>query len=144
MDRGPFLILVVFLAVLSAAAPVRAENFAVVANTQWPGDTITGAELKALYLGQRPFGADRKPVTITTDSRSPIHHEFLMNVVGMTPRQYVTYWKRMVFTGAGLAPINLRGEDAVKSFVSNTPGAIGYVSNSDPGSGSLKVLEVIP
>ena len=142
MKRNMLITLLFSLILLTICSAAMADGFVVIAHPSWPEDTISGSELRAIYLGMRPIGPEGDPVTAYTRTRTSLHEQFVREIIGMTPRQFIVYWKRAVFTGTGIPPVNLKGDEAVVSNISRTPGAIGYVV-SGSANDTVKILDVI-
>jgi hypothetical protein len=52
-----------------------------------------------------------------------------------------SYWQQQIFSGRGIPPPELDGDEAVIKFVMRNPGAIGYVSGH-ADLAEVKVLQV--
>ncbi len=55
--------------------------------------------------------------------------EFLAKVLDKTEQQLRAHWTRMIFTGKAKPPRNAQTAEEVLRYVSDTPGAIGYVES---------------
>ncbi len=61
---------------------------------------------------------------------SDSHKKFLREFVGKNPRQFNNYWKNRLFIGkAHMVPKPFKNEVSLIRYVSETKGAIGYVSS---------------
>jgi hypothetical protein len=56
-----------------------------------------------------------------------IHNEFLKKMLDKTPSQYEAFWKKLIFSGQGKAPVSFNTPEEILSYVAATPGAISYV-----------------
>jgi hypothetical protein len=100
-----------------------------------PSVSLTTAEIRDLFLGEKQFAGGIKLVPVNNAALQP---QFLATVLQTDERKYAARWLRKSFR-EGLAPPILKGNDAeVAAFVSSTPGAVGYVSKAVSG---VKVLE---
>jgi ABC-type phosphate transport system substrate-binding protein len=54
-------------------------------------------------------------------------HDHLLMLLNKSWSQFLTGWKRLVFTGKGTMPEMVESEDAMVAMVSKTPGAIGFI-----------------
>ena len=89
------------------------------------GVTLTGTEVKEVYLGEKVFSGSVKLVPV---DNAAARETFLSKVMGMTPSKYESTWTKKAFRDA-LNPPNLLSTDAqVVEFVKRTIGAVGYVS----------------
>ena len=89
------------------------------------GVTLTGTEVKEVYLGDKVFSGSVKLVPV---DNAAAREAFLSKVMGMTPSKYESVWTKKAFRDA-LNPPNLLSTDAqVVEFVKRTIGTVGYVS----------------
>ena len=105
-----------------AAASAIAGDIYVIAH---PSVTLTRAELKDVYLGDKQFAGTLKLVPVDNHA---VQADFMEKVISMKARAYASLWTKKGFRGGLSAPAVKSGDDEVISFVKNTPGAIGYVS----------------
>ncbi len=117
-----------------------------VANSSVPGDTLSKNDVRAIFLGKKSVVGGEN-VVIVTLSQGDAHKAFLKSLVGKTPSQFSSHWKKIVFTGKGKMPKSFNTEEDLLAFVSRTRGSIGYVSGAASGDsrvqgGSVKVITV--
>jgi ABC-type phosphate transport system substrate-binding protein len=124
-----------FFALHAASAGV-----VVVANPGLSVSSVTAAQVSDIFLGKMTKLADGTQLTVIEhQDGDPIKAEFYDKVVGKNPSQLKAYWAKIVFTGEGVPPKEYNGDMAVKAFVAQTPGAIGYLSDTAVDS-SVKVI----
>jgi ABC-type phosphate transport system substrate-binding protein len=126
----------------SVLCPDMAQaEVAVIVNPSVPINSVSSDDLKKIFTGKMVVwegGQSIKPATLNDGS---VHEEFVKNYTGKTTNQFQTYWRRMIFTGQGIQPRSFSSSRDLIEYVSETPGAIGYVSPSDI-SADLKKLNV--
>lgn len=59
---------------------------------------------------------------------NPIHREFVHKYLNTNVYQIQRIWNRLIFSGRGIAPIELKNEEEMIQHVYQTPGAVGYIS----------------
>jgi hypothetical protein len=59
--------------------------------------------------------------------RHPAHARFSRTVLKMLPYRLRREWDRLVFSGTGIAPIEVSDEAEMRHRVASTPGSIGYL-----------------
>lgn len=64
-----------------------------------------------------------------------VRSKFLQNFVGLDDEKYIAYWTVRRYIGKGIPPKELNSADEVIRYVQSTPGAIGYIDESDVRSG---------
>jgi len=107
-------------------------------------ESLTMAEAKALFLKKKssfPSGSDAVPGNQTEGSA--IYDEFGKKVLKKKPQQLSSYWSKRVFSGKAMPPKVIGDDQAIKAWVAQTPGSLGYV---DAGvvDDSVKVLLRVP
>lgn len=107
---------------------LRAEVIFIV-NKSVPLDTLNKTEIKRIFLGDNPVWPDGEEITLATQEKTDIQKEFAKKYTQKSEAQYTNYWRRMMFTGKGMIPKSFSSDKAVMDFVSNTKGAIGYISS---------------
>ena len=105
-----------------AAVPAIAGDVYVIAH---PSVTLTGAELKDAYLGEKQFIGSVKLVPV---DNAAVQSDFLAKTLNMDAGKYASLWIKKGFRGGLASPPVKSGDAEVINFVKATPGAVGYVS----------------
>lgn len=129
------------IAGLLATATSFAADYAVVANKGVGSSSLSKSDAQAIFSGEKSKWDDGKPIKIVVLQGGGASKSFLQDVVGKTPSQFDTYWKKLVFTGKAGAPKTFDDPDALVSYVSGTAGAIGFVGAGQAG-GSVKTISI--
>lgn len=99
----------------------------IVANTQ--AGRVSGlVDLSLIYRRKKLVwinGERLRPINLPPDHA--LRRIFSQQVLGSSPEGLASYWNAMYFQGVS-PPHVLASEEAVLRFVTDTPGAIGYVS----------------
>jgi ABC-type phosphate transport system substrate-binding protein len=130
--------------ILSAAQATSPGSWLVVANADVEGTKVSRGALADIYLGRVvKWGNGQKINAVDQSARSPIRAEFAQSVLGKPVPEVLAYWRTAMVHG--LRPPKVKGSDEdVLAYVTSTPGAIGYISQSASLDGvSVKVLEVL-
>jgi ABC-type phosphate transport system substrate-binding protein len=116
------------LAAISAAERINADD-ALVVNPSVMVSAMDDATLKEIYLGKKTSWEDgsRIVVVVLKDGAS---HEDLMHRLNKSSSQFLTGWKKLVFTGKGTMPDVVESEDDLVRLIAKTAGAIGFVDKS--------------
>ncbi|MCK7593161.1 hypothetical protein [Pseudomarimonas salicorniae] len=94
-----------------------------------PGST----ELRAIFSMRLRRWPDGSPVRVfTLPDSHPTHRKFAEGSLRILPHLLRRSWDRLVFSGTGEAPIEVRDEAEMLRLVASTPGAIGYLSEQPP------------
>ncbi len=117
---------VLFLCVLSFPAFSAQPN--VIVNDSVSVDHISLKELRSIFTMKKRFWSEGEPISVfVLSDEHPVHKNFCKQRLSIFPRQLETVWYRLVYTGTGKAPIQVKSEAEMQSRVANTPGAIGYI-----------------
>ncbi len=115
----------------------------IIGNKGVPVNSISKEEIKNIFLGNKDKWESGEAITFVNVSVENIHEEFTKNFVKKTPSQYISHFRKLVFTGKGQIPKSFDSEKDLIKFVSETNGAIGYVSK-EAGSNIdlIKIIEI--
>ncbi len=94
-------------------------------------------------MSQRSWRDGTPVVVFVLPDSSPIHKEFCKKRLGMFAHQLRQTWDRKVFSGTGQAPELASTVEEMRVLVSKTPGAIGYLPETevDRGVRSIRIRE---
>ncbi|MFM2089603.1 MAG: hypothetical protein RLZZ127_92 [Planctomycetota bacterium] len=92
---------------LLAASFLGAAEVVVVAAAN-PATEITRDDLSAMLDGKKSTWGDGSRVVLVVNPDSPAHEPFLRAYANKTPQQFATAWKKIVFTGKGAAPTQVK------------------------------------
>lgn len=95
--------------------------------------------LQRIYTG-KTVEVDGVRVVPVNLASGPSRQRFLAEFLAREEDDYVGYWTVRRYVGKGTPPAELRLPSEVIDFVSRTPGAIGYVEESDVPRGMNVVL----
>lgn len=101
--------------------------------------SLNKQELKYIFLGQMREWNDGSTIVFALLEGGPAHEHFLDSYIGKSTFQFSNYWRKQVFTGKGTMPKSFQNDQDMIKFVSETRGAIGYVSSGT----SLKNVKTV-
>src|ERR1700731_5063996 len=149
---GAALFLSVALCVLvwssSAAQTPRDADVAVVAHPDMPVNSLTLAEVRQVFLGERQYWNAKLPVVLLI--RAPVARErdvVLSLIYQMTEAQFKQYWIAKIFRAEIASPPKIvYSNDMQYELVSGIPVAIGFMDahNVRPGLIILRVDGHLP
>ncbi|TMO64458.1 substrate-binding domain-containing protein [Pseudoalteromonas aurantia] len=92
---------------------------------------LTKNEIKRIYLGKmKNFANGQVILPIDLSEGDKTRNAFNKQLLGKSSSQIKAYWSKLIFTGKGTPPKNVRSESEVISAVAANPGTIGYVEAS--------------
>lgn len=132
------------VAALAVLAPMHAtaREVKVIANSSVQADTITGDDLKRIYLEERNSLADGTHAEPVLKKGGAAHDSFLKEFLNLNDDALQTYYHTLVFTGRGSMPRTFDSDAEVVAYVARTRGAIGYV-NEGAAVGGVKTLTIV-
>jgi hypothetical protein len=102
----------------------------IVVNRSVPAAPYSLADTRAVFTMQQRFWPNGEPIKVfTLSDNNPVHKDFVKNNLDMFPHQLRRVWDRMIFSGTGIAPIQLDSEQEMIEKIANTPNAIGYLNS---------------
>jgi len=113
------------------------ENVIVV-NKQADIDKLTKREIKDIFLMKKHFIKGVKIIPINSATSLSIRSQFEKKVLGLNRHKLNQYWVKQHFQGVR-PPVVQSSIQAIKLFVKNVNGAIGYIPKNSLNS-DLKVL----
>jgi TonB family protein len=113
----------------------------IVANPSIKTDSISAAELRAVFLAERNSLKDGSHVEPVFLRAGPTHETFLKEFLQQTNESLQSHYGSLVFTGKAFMPKSFNSDAEVLAYVAKTRGAIGYVGASTSTDGA-KILAV--
>lgn len=125
---------------LGAAAASAADVVVVVVSAKNPTSTLSKPQIVDIFLGKANRFPDGSPaMPIDQAEGSAARDGFYLGVTGKSAAQVKAHWSKIIFTGKGQPPREMPDGNAVKKYLAEHPGAIGYLDQSQVDA-SVKVL----
>lgn len=119
-----------------ALGEAYAQNVVIIGH---PGiSKLNTPNVERIFTG-KTIKVDGTPVTAVNLKAGSTRDRFLQRYLNQDDDQYTAYWTVRRFIGKGIPPRELSSTTEVIDFVQNTPGAIGYIDESELKPG-LNVL----
>jgi hypothetical protein len=120
-----------------------ADDYVVIVSKANPADSISAADLRKMFLGEKatwPNGT--KVMAITPGPDRPEYALTIKRATGMSGPDFKRYFIQLSFLGKSVPPPRvLDTPAAIARFVATAPGAISCVPAADAGTG-VKTLKV--
>ena len=107
-----------------------------------PGETLSDRTAARLFLKDKQFWKNgQRVVPVNLPPAHEAREAFTRSILKRSRRELVEFWTEQHFKGVE-PPVVLESEDAVKAFIRQVDGAVGYIRRDrlDP---DLRVLLVI-
>jgi ABC-type phosphate transport system substrate-binding protein len=145
---GAALLLVGALCVLigrsSAAQTSRDGEVAVVAHPGMPINSLTLAEVRQVFLGERQYWNAKLPVVLLIPAPVARERDVVMSLIyQMTESQFKQYWIAKIFRAEiASAPKIVYSNDVESDLVRALPGAIAFMDARTASRLGLKIVRV--
>ena len=118
------------------------QEVAVVVNPKNPVSTVTRAELRKIFAGEKRTWAGGLSVKLVVRVPGSYERVVLLRLLGMSEGEYKQHWIAQIFHGEAQAePVALFSNGMQKEAIGAFPGAIALVTRGDVKPG-MKVLKV--
>lgn len=118
-----------------------ASEVVIITNKDVKMSTLTRGDVRQIFLGKIINWANGGKIVFVVQHGTDASEYFLRSYLRKNAYDYNVFWKKQVFTGKGKAPRSFSSDEEVIQFVSEIPGAIGYVS-SDADTEKVSIVTV--
>lgn len=142
---GMCLTIALALVVFEGFAATASTDLVFVASADTPIHALSVEDIQNIYLGKKRMAGSTPVFAVDQSEAAPIKQDFLSYVLHMTQSQYrEQLLKRRLQEGAVIPKVVANSEEILKA-VRETPGAIGYVHESEVGTMlGLRVVATVP
>jgi hypothetical protein len=118
-------------------------NFAVVANSSFPGESVSKSELTNIFSGSVTSFQGKKLAIHILPSTDPAA-KALFDSIGLNSSQFEQGWIEKALSGQANPPKKVQTVDEMLSAIGAKDGAIGFIPADAAGkaTGSVKVIAV--
>jgi hypothetical protein len=114
------------------AAP--SPSFCAIVNVANTVSEMSPNDLRDVLLGNRREWPNNRHITVVRHDAGPVAAEVVRSVLGMSVGEYTRHLLQLEFQGKGAISLKaMASDEAVCDFVSNAPGAIGFIPSSAMG-----------
>ena len=120
-------IALIFQLISCFTTEVSAQELLIITAPESAPNVLSARKLRRIYQRKvliGPLGIDWFPVNLPVDH--PLRQSVSQRLFKQRPEDMVAYWKQKYFHGI-LPPYVLQSQEAVIRYVSQLPGAIGYI-----------------
>ncbi len=130
----------------SFAAAEETLTFNVIVHAENPTQELSKQELSKLFLKKVKQWKDWDELVLPVDllDDSPVREAFSETIHEREVASIKAYWQKQIFSGRGVPPEEKKSDDEVLKYVSENPGAVGYIAEatSIEAYGNVKILEI--
>lgn len=131
-----------FTLFIPALLPASESNdIEIYVNNTVPDKIYSLAEIKAIFAMRKTLWPDDSKIRVfVLPDNVPAHRQFTKSKLNMFPHQFRRIWDRLIFSGAGQAPVEVDSFKAMYDRLNNTPGSIGYLK-AQSYNGNIRKLK---
>lgn len=116
-------------ALLATSLPVQSGGVVVIGHESTP--RLDPPTLAKVFTG-KVIEVNGVPLTpVNASAGSALRARFLQTYLKQDDDKYIAYWLVRRYIGKGAPPRELASSAEILSFVQNTPGAIGYIDDTE-------------
>ena len=137
-------LLLAFLFILFQGLNAQSNSdFKIIVNSENNIDNISKTKLSNIFIKKvTQWDDDTKIVPVDLTSKSSVRKAFSLVVHEKDIEAIKAYWRKQVFSGTSVPPVEKESDEAVISYVKANPSAIGYVSKNANTQGT-KVIKLL-
>lgn len=141
--RAAILTLVILLLSVSGFAALSEPTLKVVTSAELPEQELTLSELNRIFLGKTRTWQHGERIYLTINTEETTLNAFCQSIVRKTPRQFSMYWRKQLYSGHSMLPVQFDSDEQVVNYLAEHPRAIGFVRSSinDP---RVKEITITP
>lgn len=127
-----FVLFIAFTILILVNSVYGAEEIVVIVNESVSTDNLTWKTVSDIYTAEKTKWDNNVTIVVTMVHKGLIHERFVSDIVGITSKKLIRIWRGVIFSGKGNPPKFFKNETDLVKFISETKGAIGYISSSTP------------
>jgi ABC-type phosphate transport system substrate-binding protein len=132
--KNRMIVLIALSIAIWGSLAVAEENptFKVIVHATNPAQQLTKQELSQLFLKKVKQWKESNDAVLPVDlvDNSPIRQNFSETIHGRDVASIKAYWQKQIFSGRGVPPEEKKSDEEVLKYVSENPGAVGYISEA--------------
>lgn len=135
------LFIFLFIAILCKA---NAAGFVLVANKDVNMEKISQDNFRNIFLGNKTHWENDKKVRVCQLTQEhPATKAMIESGLKMNVEEFNFIWRNRLFSGRAVPPRKFDEESKLIAYISENPGAIGFVSGKDmPKDKNIQLLEI--
>jgi len=148
MKNGIIILMTLSLLVGGSLASAEEElAFTVIVHATNQVAQISKQELSQFFLKKVKHWKDSDAEVLPVDlvDTLPVRERFSEAVHNRDIASIKAYWQKQIFSGRGVPPEEKKSEAEVLQYISDNPGAIGYISGGTPIDEyeNVKVVDIV-
>lgn len=143
MKKRFFLILLIGFPLIATFIEAGDPSIKVIIHLSNPVSILKKEEVSNFFLKKATLWETGRTVQpVDQNESSPARISFTEEIHGKELHSVVGYWKKQIFSGRDVPPVEKSSDREVIAFVRENPDAIGYVSEGAAVGDGVKVVKV--
>jgi len=140
MKKISFIIITILISMFWSNLFAQSKSFKIIVNNSNTLESITSAKLSKIFFKKQTLWDNGKKIQpVDQKKENAVRDNFAQDIQNKSTDAISAYWRKQIFSGRGIPPIEKPSDADVIAYVKNNSDAIGYVSNSAKVSG-VKVI----
>lgn len=109
------------------------EQIIVAVNASVPVKQLSPSQLRRIFTMRQNQWPNGESITVfVLSNNNPYHQLFSKTMLSLFPYQLDRLWDKLMYSGQGERPIEVKDMTEMQLQISNTPGSIGYITTTKP------------
>lgn len=113
---------------VASAAFLHAEDVSFIAHPSTADAALDAEAIKSILIGNKTKWESGTALKLGVLKEGPVHEKVVRDYTQRSADQFDKFWKKLVFTGKGMAPATFSDDAEAVAWVAKTPGALAYVA----------------
>jgi ABC-type phosphate transport system substrate-binding protein len=120
------------LTIVMTSAYADDQSVTVLIHHEVTTNELTSAQLRRIFSMRQTVWPNGMSIAVfVLPTENPAHQVFCKEILKMFPYQVERIWNKLVYSGMGVKPIEVESEQQMLQKIKDTPGAIGYLPESN-------------
>ncbi|MEJ2054407.1 MAG: substrate-binding domain-containing protein [Calditrichaceae bacterium] len=121
-------------------AAQSSKDFKVIVNSENKIDNISKNRLNNIFMKKVTQWSDGDRILpVNLDAESYVRKAFSKSIHNKDVDAVQAYWRKQIFSGSSIPPVEKMNTSQVIDYVKNNPGAIGYISSKSKADGVKEI-----
>ncbi len=122
----------------------QAMTFSVAVNSKSGVSSLSGQQIKNIYLGEQTFWENGKRIhAARLSDEDPLTLDFIKTALSLSLAEFLQNWRHKLFSGRALPPKKVESTAGMIAYLEHTEGAIGYLpKDSKAHSENVVIIQI--
>ncbi|MGB0372765.1 MAG: hypothetical protein ACPGN3_15630 [Opitutales bacterium] len=126
---------------LTIASIVNAAEYSIITHPSNATNSISAADAKSILVGALNRWETGSAVRLAVYKGGDFNESVIKAITGRSGSQFKRAWKKLIFTGKGIAPREQGDVESMVSFVMENENSFGYVPVGEEGGAKVLIVK---